>query len=65
MIGLLNEEEFEREFDIRSWHASSGNIKHVHSAIVNIRLQSDRRRVKKVYIYFNHELNHYVTEETK
>ena len=51
-----------REFEVTTWFARSGNIGRVDSAIVNIRLWSDRRRVKKVHIYFDYKINAYVTE---
>lgn len=62
MTGLMTQVEFEQEFDVRSWLASSGNIKHIHSAIVNVKAPYDRRYNIKKYIYFDHKLNRYVEE---
>lgn len=59
---MLNEKDFAQKFDVRSWLASSGNIKHVHSAIVNVRAPHDRRRNVKVYIWWDFNNNKYVVE---
>lgn len=62
MDQLLNDIEFEERFDVRSWHASSGNIKHVHSAIVSVRAPYDRRYNLKKYIWWDHNTNKYIVE---
>lgn len=59
--GLKTTEELTEELGITKWHAMSGGI-HVHSAIINIRRWDDRRRVKRVYIYFDYSINNYVME---
>lgn len=63
MTGLLTRAEFEDKYDVRTWLASSSNGRdEIQSAIVNIRAWHDRRRNIKVYMYFDHIINDYVTE---
>lgn len=59
---MLNDKDFGEYFDVRSWLASSGNIKHVHSAIVNVRAPYDRRVNLKQYIWWDFNNNKYVVE---
>lgn len=59
---MLNNKDFGEYFDVRSWLASSGNIKHVHSAIVNIKNPADRRYNVKKYIWWDFNNNKYVVE---
>lgn len=59
---MLNDKDFGEYFDVRSWLASSGNIKHVHSAIVNIKNPADRRCNVKKYIWWDFNNNKYVVE---
>ena len=61
-MGQLNNVEFEKEFQVTKWFASSGNSYGIHSALVNVRLHADRRRVIKVHVYYDYKLNDYVTE---
>lgn len=63
MTGLLTRTEFEEKYDVRSWLASSSNGRgEIQSSIVNIRAYYDRRCNIKVYMYFDHVINDYVTE---
>lgn len=56
--------EFEKEYGVTKWYARSVDGKgKVYSAIVNIRKWSDRRRVISVYMYWDCELQDYVTEK--
>ena len=61
---MLNRTDFKEYFDVRSWLATctTGNGT-VDSAIVNLRMPSDRRRNTKAYIYFNHTTFKYVVEK--
>lgn len=60
---MLKQSDFEDNFDVRSWLASSTvGDGSVNSAIVNVKASWDRRYNVKMYIYWDYSSNKYNTE---